>query len=108
MKNTHRTEISKDAEAQEMKEISKHSGWTQEGLKITKFGRGIIATCPTPTKGGVFECMENAKLIAQAKDNLILLQEIESIYANKKDVNALAIFEKAILSSIQEAIKKST
>jgi len=55
----------------------KHTGisWEQKGLEITAFGRGIIATCPTPKNGGVFECTANAKLISAAPDLLQALQE---------------------------------
>lgn len=40
--------------------------WERTGLTVTAFGRGIVATCPTPNAGGVFECSANAHLIASA------------------------------------------
>jgi len=40
--------------------------WIHNGLTINSFGRGIIASCPTPNNSGVFECTANAKLIASA------------------------------------------
>src|SRR5438552_2358061 len=60
-------------------------------------------------KDGKGETMDeaNAKIIVQSKNNLSLLQEIESIYSNKKLRSGLSGFEVGILSSVQEAITKS-
>lgn len=49
----------------------------------------------------------NAKIICQAKSNFQLLQELESVYLNKKEVDSLTVFETGILATIQEAISKS-
>ena len=40
--------------------------WVQVGLRIIVRGRGTIATIPTPSTDGVFDCSENARLIAKA------------------------------------------
>ena len=40
--------------------------WTASGLTVQSFGRSIIAECPVPQNGGVFECTANAALISQA------------------------------------------
>lgn len=40
--------------------------WKRTGLVVTVCDKGIIAKCPTPQAGGVFECADNAKLIAAA------------------------------------------
>jgi len=49
----------------------------------------------------------NAKIICQAKNNFQLLQELESVYLNKKEADSLTVFETGILTTIQEQIKKS-
>lgn len=40
--------------------------WKKDGLKVSQTGAGIIAICPTPQDGGVFQCVANAHLIASA------------------------------------------
>lgn len=42
--------------------------WSNEALKIRAYGRGTIAVIPLPNTEGVFECQENARLIAAAPD----------------------------------------
>ena len=42
--------------------------WENDGLEISVRGRGVIANCPTTKKGGVMECIANARLIAAAPD----------------------------------------
>jgi hypothetical protein len=39
--------------------------WERDG-QIVRCQRGIIANCPTPQNGGVFDVQDNAKLIAAA------------------------------------------
>ena len=59
---------------------SKHTPrpWDRDGLTIKSFGRGIIAECPVPQRGGVFEVSGNARLIAAAPDLLEALQNLLS------------------------------
>jgi hypothetical protein len=40
--------------------------------------RGIIAECPVPQKGGVFDCQANAHLIAAAPELYAALEEMDS------------------------------
>lgn len=42
--------------------------WKQDGLSVKAWGRGVISISPTPEKGGVFECVANAQLIAAAPE----------------------------------------
>lgn len=42
--------------------------WKRDGLRVSSFGHGVIAVCPTPQNGGVMECTANARLIAVAKE----------------------------------------
>jgi hypothetical protein len=43
--------------------------WVKVGLMVSINGRGIIAHCPTPQNGGVFECTANAEFIFEACNN---------------------------------------
>lgn len=52
--------------------------WEQDGNQV-RSTRGIIAICPVPQKGGVFDCNDNARLIAAALDMLALLKELIDI-----------------------------
>lgn len=38
--------------------------WEAVGLYVRQAKKGIIAHCPIPQHGGVFECMDNAQKIA--------------------------------------------
>ncbi|KKN50499.1 hypothetical protein LCGC14_0632240 [marine sediment metagenome] len=40
--------------------------WKSEGNKITQYGAGTIAVCPSPQNGGVFEFTANTQLIVKA------------------------------------------
>jgi len=57
--------------------------WNRNGLTISKHGRGIIAKCPTPQSGGVFECSFNARLITaapvMATDGQFLLDRLDEL-----------------------------
>ena len=50
--------------------------WAVSGLRVVVRDRGIIASVPSPANGGVFECMNNAALLAAAPD---LLAEVERL-----------------------------
>jgi hypothetical protein len=43
--------------------------YIKKGLTFITEGRGIIANCPTPQNGGVFECTANAEFIVEACNN---------------------------------------
>lgn len=78
------------------------STWEQEGNKITAYGRGIIAECPNSNKGGVFEFIDNAQLIAAAPDMYEALKEIQNTEANGH--NILTPLQRKLL---QNAINKA-
>lgn len=48
--------------------------WDRDGLHI-KTTRGVIAHCPVPKNGGVFDCQANARLIAAAPDLLAVAKQ---------------------------------
>ncbi len=50
--------------------------WDRDGLIISKFGRGVVARVPTPQGDGVFQCSDNARLIAAAPELLKALQAL--------------------------------
>ena len=92
---------------------TKHTkeSWEQEGLNITAFGRGIIAECPTPQEGGVFECSANAKLIASAPSLLEALKECEEYFDKRADVDYadeyIANSEMQLLVIVRKAIQNA-
>lgn len=53
--------------------------WKADGLEV-KCQQGTVATCPTPQKGGTFDCMDNAEFIClscNCHDELVrTLQEL--------------------------------
>lgn len=49
--------------------------WKKDGLRVAKFSRGVIAECPLPKNGGVFECVANSRLIAAAPELYEALSE---------------------------------
>lgn len=57
--------------------MSKHTPgpWQRDGLSISAPQRGVVARCPTVKNGGVFDCSDNAHLIAAAPDLLEALKE---------------------------------
>ena len=52
--------------------------WKRVGLSINVNGRGCIATIPTPSTNGVFDCADNASLIAAAPDLLSVCEQLIS------------------------------
>lgn len=42
--------------------------WKKNGNKIEVFSCGVVAQCPAPDNGGVFEFVANAQLIASAPE----------------------------------------
>lgn len=42
--------------------------WNLAWGLVTVLGRGVIAACPVPQCGGVFECSANGRLIAAAPE----------------------------------------
>ena len=70
--------------------------WDKQGNKITKFGQGIVAVCPSPNNGGVLEFVANAQLIAAAPEfhkelsNLVhqfrVVSEMAGLSVNKIDI----------------------
>lgn len=45
--------------------------WSLDGIRVTT-PRGVIAECPVPQGGGVFECSANAQLIASLSPDVVL------------------------------------
>ena len=58
----------------------------KDGLSLKVSGRGIIATCPTPTNGGVFECTNNAKRIADCWNACLGIPYPSKAIAEAKDL----------------------
>lgn len=56
------------------------SKWTKNKIddNLSILGRGIIAICPTPNNGGVFECVDNKKRIKEVWNACINLENPES------------------------------
>ena len=57
--------------------------WKREGNKITKGGQGIIAICPSPNTGGVFEFIANSHLIAASPKMYETLLAMRTWYFKK-------------------------
>lgn len=57
--------------------------WIREGSRIVATGRGVIAQCPRPNDGGVFEFTANIKLLEAAPDMLAALKEARSLLAGE-------------------------
>lgn len=90
-----------------MSEVGKHTPgeWEANGLRVVT-QRGIIAECPVPQAGGVFEfeCSYNARLIAAAPDLLeALALVIGSLSFDREDD-----LNKEVLRRINAAIQKAT
>ncbi len=65
--------------------------WEIDGDKIKMFGHGIIAICPSPQDGGVFEVVNNKHLIAAAPAMYEALKKIcgwLEAQAKRDEVNA--------------------
>jgi len=75
--------------------------WVENGLEIWARGKGIIAKCPVPDKGGVMECVANARLIINAPKLLRackqLLEYMPAYYPASRPVisNAKAVIAAA-------------
>jgi hypothetical protein len=49
--------------------------WTDGGLRLIKTGRGVVAQCPRPQDGGVFDVQDNFKFLLHARDDIPWLLE---------------------------------
>lgn len=87
--------------------------WTRDGLTI-KTSRGVIAACPVPQAGGVFDCQANATLIAAAAELVEALKEARAWFPDSsrgrtpEERGALRGMQTEMWDQVDAALAKAT
>lgn len=80
--------------------------WKKEGLTICT-SQGDIARIPVPNDGGVFDCQENACLIAAAPDMLDALKAAQEELCLIRMKDSDVVYDSTLRVKMSAAIRKA-